>query len=562
MNRAKLSPGTGKSREPASIDPEVLLACVTRLADAVLLELGEKQAAPAKTNRTEATPARATNKRVVAEGKVSRCLAAMRRITLADQCDGSHRLFVCACRAVEHDLDDTAALATIREYGRDRRFLRPWNGAEIIQRLRDAEKACRRGQALEVDADGCIPLGELAPETGRLVLSPKRTLPTADAYVRDFHLHPDGRTLHCYADMLMAWQHGRYVEIEDNAVKNRLQSWLHESLRYVFNRKTEKFDLVAFESNPTTINAALDSLRAFTHLPATITSPSWLGDAATKPLANEILPCRSTLLHLRTMQHLSPTPLFFSVNALDFDPDPSAPEPVAWHKFLHELFDGDVESLELLQEWFGYCLTGDTSQQKMMLVVGPKRSGKGTIARVLMRLIGSGNVGGPTTSSLAGSFGLQPLIGKTLAIVSDARFHGENMATVIERLLCISGEDTLTVDRKHLMSVTMKLPTRFMFLTNELPRLTDASGALAGRFVILRLTQSFYGKEDTGLTERLLNELPGILNWAIEGWRRLRERGHFVMPTRVRDVVHEIEHLSSPVSAFVRDVCIVGADIG
>jgi putative DNA primase/helicase len=178
---------------------------------------------------------------------------------------------------------------------------------------------------------------------------------------------------------------------------------------------------------------------------------------------------------------------------------------------------------------------------------------------VLTRLIGNGNVSGPTTSSLAGPFGLQPLIGKTLAIVSDARFHGENIATVVERLLCISGEDTLTVDRKHMTSVTMKLPTRFMFLTNEFPRLMDASGALAGRFVILRFTQSFYGKEDTGLTDRLLGELPGILNWAIEGWQRLRERGHFVMPSSVRDVVQEIEDLSSPVAAFVRDTCIVGS---
>jgi putative DNA primase/helicase len=194
----------------------------------------------------------------------------------------------------------------------------------------------------------------------------------------------------------------------------------------------------------------------------------------------------------------------------------------------------------------------------MMLMVGPKRSGKGTIARVLARLIGNGNVSGPTTSSLAGPFGLQPLIGKTLAIVSDARFHGENIVSVVERLLCISGEDMLTIDRKHMTSVTTKLPTRFMFLTNEFPRLKDASGALAGRFVILRLTESFYGKEDTGLTDRLLGELPGILNWAIEGWRRLRERGHFVMPTSVRDVVQEIEDLSSPVSAFVRDACLVG----
>jgi putative DNA primase/helicase len=223
------------------------------------------------------------------------------------------------------------------------------------------------------------------------------------------------------------------------------------------------------------------------------------------------------------------------------------------------LFDGDLESLDLLQEWFGYCLTGDTSQQKMLLIVGPRRSGKGTIARVLAKLIGAGNVCGPTTSSLSGPFGLQSLIGKSLAIVSDARFSGDNIATVVERLLCISGEDTLTVDRKNIASVTLKLPTRFMFLTNEFPKLSDSSGALAGRFVVLRFTESFYGCEDKGLTAKLLLELPGILNWAIEGWQRLRERGYFVVPYSVQAIVEEIEDLSSPVAAFVRDECVVGA---
>ena len=68
----------------------------------------------------------------------------------------------------------------------------------------------------------------------------------------------------------------------------------------------------------------------------------------------------------------------------------------------------------------------------MPLVVGPRHSGKGTIARVLAKLIGTSNVCGPTTSRLAGPFGLQPLIGKSLAVVSDVRFHGENTATVVD----------------------------------------------------------------------------------------------------------------------------------
>ena len=549
-----------EDHEPAPVEPGHLLECVQRLADAVRVELGEKQPAPEKRKRTKAQlrPTQAATTNLEPADRSARCLAAMLRIRITDQRDGSHRLFVAACRAVEYDLDDATALATIREYARQKPFPKSWNDDEIMRRVRDAEGQCRRGQALEVDAEGCIGLGGRDPQSGRLVLSPKKTLPTAEAYVRDFHLHAEGRAVHCYAGLLMEWQDNRYSEVEDNAVKKRLQVWLHESLRYIFNRRTEELELVDFESNPGTINSALESIRAFSHLPATVASPSWVGEEPKGLSPSEMLPCRSTLLHLPSMQHYPPTPQFFTVNALEFDPDPAAPLPTSWHQFLHQLFDGDIESLDLLQEWFGYCLTGDTSQQKMMLMVGPKRSGKGTIARVLTRLIGNGNVSGPTTSSLAGPFGLQPLIGKTLAIVSDARFHGESIATVVERLLCISGEDTLTVDRKHMTSVTMKLPTRFMFLTNEFPRLTDASGALAGRFVILRLTESFYGKEDTGLTDRLLGELPGILNWAIEGWRRLRERGHFMMPTSVRDVVQEIEDLSSPVSAFVRDACVVG----
>ena len=66
------------------------------------------------------------------------------------------------------------------------------------------------------------------------------------------------------------------------------------------------------------------------------------------------------------------------------------------------------------------------------------------IARVLAALIGRKNVAGPTLNSLGGEFGLAPLIGKTLAVISDARFAGKDASVVVERLLSISGEDALT----------------------------------------------------------------------------------------------------------------------
>ncbi|MCY2976682.1 MAG: phage/plasmid primase, P4 family [Planctomycetota bacterium] len=550
-----------ESIEPAEVHPDVIIKSVKQLAEAVLIELGEKASPSKGPNRQTALPSSGPESKRLPQGgeRSEQCLATMRRITHVDNQDGSLRLFVCACRAVEYDLDDATTLATIRKYSKDQPFPRSWTDAEILKRVRDAEKTCRRGKALEFSADGCIPLGNRNPLTNQLVLSHTQTLPTASSFVHEFHMHPEGRTLHCYAGMLSEWRDNRYCELEDYSVKQRLQIWLHDAQRYQYNQRTRSQELVDFQSNPSTVNAALESLRAFVHLPATTLSPSWLDYSLDSPHPTEIVACRSSLLHLPTMRLLPSTPRFFTTNALDFDHDPKAPTPMAWHGFLHRLFDGDIESLDLLQEWFGYCLTGDTSQQKMLLIVGPRRSGKGTIARVLAKLIGAGNVCGPTTSGLSGPFGLQSLIGKSLAIVSDARFSGDNIATVVERLLCISGEDTLTIDRKNIASVTLKLPTRFMFLTNEFPKLSDSSGALAGRFVVLRFTESFYGREDKGLTAKLLLELPGILNWAIEGWQRLHERGYFVVPSSVRAIVEEIEDLSSPVSAFVRDECVVGA---
>ena len=99
-----------------------------------------------------------------------------------------------------------------------------------------------------------------------------------------------------------------------------------------------------------------------------------------------------------------------------------------------------------------------------------------------------------------------------------------------------------------------------MIISNELPRLGDTSNALAGRLILLRFTRSWYGAEDQHLFDRLRRELPGILLWALAGWRRLRDRGRFVQPISGAELVEDMEALSSPVGAFVRERCIVGPD--
>jgi putative DNA primase/helicase len=305
---------------------------------------------------------------------------------------------------------------------------------------------------------------------------------------------------------------------------------------------------------------AAHALASLTVLPARVEAPAWLAGDGLFP-AGEILACRNALVHLPSLvagkNHFTlPTPRYFSSNCLDFDFKLQAPKPAAWLSFLAELWPDDPQSIDTLQDWFGYLLTPDTRQQKILLLVGPKRSGKGTISRVIRGLVGAGNVACPTLSSLGANFGLWPLIGKTVAMIQDARLSGRtDAAAVAERLLSISGEDAQTIDRKFLPPVTAKLYARFMLLSNELPKLSDSSGALPGRMILLRLTQSWYGKEDTVLTDRLLAELPGILVWAIAGWQRLHDRGHFIQPEAGKELMGELADLASPVAAFVREDC-------
>ena len=74
------------------------------------------------------------------------------------------------------------------------------------------------------------------------------------------------------------------------------------------------------------------------------------------------------------------------------------------------------------------------------------------------------------------------------------------------------------------------------------------------------LTQSFFGHEDPGLFQRLIPELPGILNLAIAGWHRLQKRGYFQQPKSSENVAEQFEDISSPVKQFVRERCALGDD--
>lgn len=287
--------------------------------------------------------------------------------------------------------------------------------------------------------------------------------------------------------------------------------------------------------------------------------PSWLESDGTEPDPRMTLACANGLLDVMAQDLMKPSWTFFTRNGLEYDYTPGAECPT-WLAFLRESWGGDTAPVEALQEMFGYLLSGDTSHQKIFMIVGPSRSGKGTINRVLTALVGANNVASHSLMNLAGDFGLMGLVGKSLFTVPDMRWDkGAATGKVVEILLNISGEDRVGVNVKFKDPILDKLNTRIVLFGNMELALPDKAGALSRRLVpIVMDRQVDEDEEDTKLTDRLLEELPGILLWALEGLRRLTDRGHFVLTPAGRKLLRGINLHASPVHTFVTECCRVG----
>jgi putative DNA primase/helicase len=383
---------------------------------------------------------------------------------------------------------------------------------------------------------------------------------------RQRYLHEGTLTLRHWRGGWWAWHGTHWAEAEHATVRAALYT-ITENAVYLATMKVKDEDGNVVEAtvempwtpNRRRIADLAEALNAVTHLEEIVAQPCWLTGARMPD--GPVVACRNGLLHVPTRTLHRHTPEFFNVVSVPFDYDPGAREPKRWLAFLAELWPGDDDAVAAVQEFFGYVLSGRTDLHKILLLVGPIRSGKGTIARVLTALVGAGNVAGPTLASLGTNFGLSPLLGKPLAVVSDARLSGADTRQVVERLLSISGEDRLTVDRKYREPWSGTLPTRFVILSNELPAFGDASGAIATRFVVLMLIQSWLGRENNNLTAELLPELAGILNWSLEGLDRLSRTGALTEPASSADAVTVLADLVSPVSAFIRDRCEHGGEV-
>ena len=385
-------------------------------------------------------------------------------------------------------------------------------------------------------------------------IDPKDQLDIAQKFFDQCFTSEDGGTLIHHQATWHHWNGKRYEVTSDDDLKAKLWKWLSSCSFF------KKDKLAAFQPSRNIVSGVMDALRAVANQSSALESPSWLNNGPSQIIAfdNGLLDVDEFLTSGRA-EILTHSPQWFSPNCLPhrFDPKAECPE---WLSFLHEVFDGDEERIIALQQWFGYNLISDNRHHKIALLIGPPRSGKGTMLAVMSAMLGKHNISNSSLAALGGRFGLEPLVGRLAALIDEGHLGKfSDTSLILECLKAISGGSEQTVDRKGVTALSsVALKVRFTIAVNEIPRLSDSSAAMRSRLLVIPFFNTYEGREDVGLVDRLLAEVPGITNWALSGLRDLKAKGKFSNPAAGEKILRDFVYLSSPVKAFLDECCEIG----
>ena len=272
--------------------------------------------------------------------------------------------------------------------------------------------------------------------------------------------------------------------------------------------------------------------------------PYWLN------VTNGLLDLNSGTLH----EH---TPEFFSTiqSAASYRP---GVVPYEWLEFLEEAVP-EAEERKRLQQFAGLCLTGDTSPQKALLLIGLGGTGKSTFTRILSVVLGSLAVASALENIKDGSFLVGTLVGRRMCVVSELQRNVDWLP--FKR---ITGEDQIVVDVKNKTPYNAKLDVKLIILSNVVPLLGDdaTNSSLMRRFLPVAFNVR-PAHPDPHLEARLSvpDELAGVLNWMIDGLRSLRANTMQFPPDGLSALTREIVEESNRVIEFLRDCCEPAGDV-
>ncbi|AMD42794.1 DNA primase [Streptomyces phage Xkcd426] len=248
-------------------------------------------------------------------------------------------------------------------------------------------------------------------------------------------------------------------------------------------------------------------------------------------MSSPLLNCVNGMVDLRTGQLLPHDPSHMSYVQVStaYEPDTATPVYDAW---LREALrqdgatDADVQRLvDDIEETAGTMLDPSKTPSKALFLFGPSRSGKSTFLRLLKSIAGSENTSAVTLHSLAtDTFAAANLYGKMLNVAADlSNKHVEDLSL----FKMLTGEDVVQGNRKYGQQFEFTNQCLVAFSANELPTVSEASRAYAERMKPFNFPNSFAGREDKTLEDKLMAELPGILARWVAAYGRFLARGGY-----------------------------------
>lgn len=372
------------------------------------------------------------------------------------------------------------------------------------------------------------------------------TLPNKTGAVTATKTLPDKPTLADYRDLVLDWcaEHGHIYRYH----QTRRSWWQYQRGVYV-----EVLDEVMFQRIDKILQGhGFDNLKTalVREVLDKISREESIGSLDVDQSAWE-LNTRTGILDLKRGKFHEHSPEYFSIiqSAAAYRPEAVAHE---WLTFLEEAVPSAGDRA-LLQEYAGLCLTGDTSPQRALLLVGEGGTGKSTFVRVLSAVLGSLATSSALEVIKDGSFLIGNLVGRRMCVVSELQRNVDWLP--FKR---ITGEDTVSVDVKNKTPFTTKLDLKLIILSNVVPFLGDdtTNNSLMRRFLPISFNVK-PASPDAGLERRLTHtdELAGVLNWMLEGLTRLIGQNMRFPPAELANLGREIVEESNRVISFLRDRC-------
>lgn len=262
---------------------------------------------------------------------------------------------------------------------------------------------------------------------------------------------------------------------------------------------------------------------------------------------------RNGLLDIRDMSFKEHTPSYLSTVQLNVEYNPHANCP-QFEKFLNEVLD--CRLIPLVQEILGYLLTTNTSAQKSFVLLGPARTGKSTLLWVVeYLLLGKKNVSNIPWQEIGDKFKTAELLGKLANVFSDLPSKSIDDTGIFK---VVTGEDYLMAEKKNKNPFKFRPFARLVFSCNELPKnYVDRTEGFYRRLIIVPFNRQIEkNKIDKALKYKFQREKEGILNWALEGLRRLYENNFEFSENELTDgVKKEYKRENNNVISFVEECC-------